>query len=183
MPESDWQQLPEELRERARDWLAGWGLPELADEVRIESSTRMTRSLGRCYPGGGRVRLASWLFEDDAGLLPEVLCHELAHLAAAALHGMDVAPHGAEWRSLMAAAGFTPRARIPVADLPAAQRSRPRPRRRRHRYVYLHECPVCRVRRPCGRVVRAWRCRTCVEAGREGRLIVTRVVLPGPDSS
>ncbi len=70
----------------------------------------------------------------------------------------------------MRLAGFTPRARLDVRSLPDAMKRAVRPE-----VVYDHRCPVCGVNRIAGRPVRRWRCRACVEAGREGRLeIVTR---------
>jgi hypothetical protein len=47
------------------------------------------------------------------GLLQEVLCHEMAHLATRELHGRNVRPHGPEWKALMTSAGFEPRTRLP----------------------------------------------------------------------
>jgi hypothetical protein len=49
-------------------------------------------------------------------LLEEVLCHELAHVAVYRLHGRAVRPHGPEWKGLVAAAGFKPRARFERAE-------------------------------------------------------------------
>jgi ribosomal protein L37AE/L43A len=43
------------------------------------------------------------------------------------------------------------------------------------RYTVVHTCPVCHSRRFARRVMRAWRCRTCVDAGLSGELIATRV--------
>ena len=43
----------------------------------------MTRSLGRCYPERRLIRLALSLNDAPRALFEEVLCHELAHLAAA----------------------------------------------------------------------------------------------------
>jgi hypothetical protein len=56
----------------------------------------------------------------------------------------------------MRAAGFEPRARIPVQGAPP-------PRRRRRRYLYLHRCPICQEERIARRVVRY--CSACAEEG------------------
>ena len=60
----------------------------------------MTRSLGVCYPRRGTVRLAAYLQTAERPLVEEVLCHEMAHLAARELHGDRVRPHGREWKTL-----------------------------------------------------------------------------------
>ena len=86
--------------------------PELAIRAKIELSPRLTRSLGRCYPDRRLIRIAAHVAQPKNGdgntLLHEVLCHELAHLAARELHGAriplrtrsgatagQVRPHGA----------------------------------------------------------------------------------------
>ena len=103
------------------------------------------------------------------GLLQEVLCHEMAHLAARELHGRNVRPHGPEWKALMTSAGFEPRTRLPSPN------GAPRPgRRRRAPYVYVHRCPVCQLLRPARRLMSRWRCAACVASGLEGRLTITR---------
>jgi len=88
------QHLPEQhLIEQHGDallrWSALWGLPGLESRVRIEVSGRLTRSLGRCEPAKGEIRIARWLWEEGQELLPEVLCHELAHVAAYELHAAE----------------------------------------------------------------------------------------------
>jgi predicted SprT family Zn-dependent metalloprotease len=82
----------------------------------------MTRSLGRCQPEQKRIRLASWLREAPGELLAEVLCHEAAHVAVHELHGRGCRPHGSEWKSLMRAAGYDARTRIPEDALPQVWR-------------------------------------------------------------
>ena len=91
--------LSPEASARAHRWLHLWNTPELATRTTIEWSPRMTRSLGRCYPERRLIRLAAFLREADSALLEEVLCHELAHLAARELHGRNIRPHGPEWKT------------------------------------------------------------------------------------
>ena len=79
-------------------WLHLWSTPDLATRTTIEWSPRLTRSLGRCYPERRLIRLAAFLEESENALLEEVLCHELAHLAARELHGRHIRPHGSEWK-------------------------------------------------------------------------------------
>ncbi len=97
-------------------WLHLWSTPDLATRTTIEWSPRLTRSLGRCYPERRLIRLAAFLEESENALLEEVLCHELAHLAARELHGRHIRPHGSEWKALMRAAGFEPKTRLPAPE-------------------------------------------------------------------
>jgi hypothetical protein len=185
-----WGDGPRALREQARHWATLWGVPDLADSVTVEFSTRMRVSLGLCRPAQNRIRLSSVLLEGDsadptaahppdeggapsfsrASLLEEVLCHELAHVAVQRLHGRRAKPHGPEWKALMRKAGFEPRVRLLENDprLPAAF-NRPRPR-------WEHRCPVCGVKQLAGRPVRQWRCIRCRKAGRSGRLEIRKIL-------
>ena len=79
-------------------WLEVWSTPKLVHEATIEWSHRLTRSLGRCYPERRLIRLAPSLNDAPRALLEEVLCHELAHLAAREIHGPQIRPHGPESR-------------------------------------------------------------------------------------
>ncbi len=130
----------------------------------VSFSERMHRSLGRCVPRTGAVRLNARLLGDNPELLEEVLCHELAHIAAFQLHGSKVRPHGSEWGSLMRAAGFEPRVRTHLnRDVGEAAQA-----------FYEHRCPVCHTKRLARRPVKAWRCAECFAAGLEGKLIIER---------
>lgn len=149
------------------DWGGAWGLPDLPTTTSVRFSGRMTRSFGNAVPAAGRITVAARLLDGDRQLLHEVLCHEAAHVAVFRLHGRRVAPHGPQWRGLMAAAGFRPRVTLP-AD-PGAAPYRPQPRR------YVHECPVCGARRAAVRSMSQWRCARCRARGRRGRLRITRL--------
>lgn len=158
----------ERIQQWLSEWAAIWHVPDLRDRVRVEPTTRLRRSLGRCMPGSGRIRIQRALLDGSETLLREVVCHEAAHAAAHLLHGARIKPHGAEWRRLMAEAGYRPRVRIALDDLPPALRDAARPKK-----VWRHACAVCGAFRDAGRPVRAWRCRGCYEGGRDGRLEIT----------
>ena len=160
--------LPSEATSSLHHWLHLWNTPELAARTTIEWSPRLTRSLGRCYPERRLIRLASFLDEAPNGLLEEVLCHELAHVAARELHGTRIRPHGPEWKALMRDAGYEPKTRLP---LPANVRGT---RNHRRRYLYIHRCPVCQRSRTAKRAVRRWRCAACVAEGLDGTLDISR---------
>ena len=94
-----------------------WGVPDLVEGVRIEVSRRMTRSVGRCYPERGLIRLAERLLRStqaDGEPLREVITHEVAHIVVHRKHGRRAKPHGPEWRALMHQAGYPPRTALPL---------------------------------------------------------------------
>lgn len=164
-------------RPAVRRWCSDWGVPSLAAQLRIVASSRLRTSLGLCAPTRGELRIASFLLDGPRELLLEVLCHEAAHAAAHVLHGKGLRPHGREWRALMEAAGYAPRARIPATDLDALAAGGLR------RVLWLHRCPVCRAHRSAGRPVPEWRCGTCRGAGLRGDLVITRQELGGAPAS
>ncbi len=157
-------------------WARLWDAPYLADGLTIEVSPRLRASIGRCYPERRLIRLASWVVEEERTLLPEVLCHEAAHVVVYERNGRRGRPHGPQWQSLMKRAGFEPRVRLAVPQHIAARLER---RRRRYR----HECPVCRVSCTAGRPMRRWRCAACLAAGRDGRLVITSLAAFGETGS
>jgi len=168
--------IPETLRPQVVRLALLWGLPGMVDDVSLEFSRRFRRSLGRCWPTQGRIRLAAFLFEGDPGLLEEVLCHELAHVAAFRLHGRRIRPHGPEWKALLVQAGFEPRARFREEDV-GLPRPRTAPMAR-----WEHRCPRCQAVRMAGRSVPQWRCADCWNAGRSGKLLITRIP-PGGEAT
>ncbi len=150
-------------------WAEVWGVPELPFRVCISYSGRLQSTLGRCEPREGLIRLNPGLLEGSPDALREVVCHEAAHVAAWLLHGRRAQAHGAEWKQLMRLAGYEPRVRWAEGTVPASVRERRRPV-----IVYVHTCPVCRADWVARRTSSAWRCATCRDAGREGRLTVSR---------
>jgi hypothetical protein len=115
-----------------QEWCDLWGADGLPSEISIEISTRMTRSLGRCYPNRNLIRIARFVLEESAELFREVLCHETAHLAAYHLHGPSIRPHGAEWKALVHEAGYAPTVRFKgsrLTRLPPARTRRRKPAR------------------------------------------------------
>jgi predicted SprT family Zn-dependent metalloprotease len=166
-----------ELRGLIDLWGRLWGIPQLASTVDISYNARLRSSLGRCRPSSGRVSLSAGLREASPERRAEVLCHEVAHVAAFHLYGPAAKPHGPEWQALVASAGFQPR----VRSAPAAEE--------RHSvsvpastFPYEHRCPVCLSVRYARRPVPRWRCTECLDAGLGGELLITRrpPLSPGP---
>lgn len=161
---------PEELTHRLEPWFELWGLDSVAEQIEIEFSSRMTQSLGRCYPNRSLIRLAERLRNEPPAVLDEVLCHEAAHLAAFWLHGPAAKPHGKEWQDLVSLAGYRPGTKLQVdADSPATRAGSVR---------YLHRCPVCQSSRVARRPMRRWRCTTCLDAGLDGCLEISSRAVP-----
>ena len=157
-------------QDSALEWGRLWGVPDLRAIVRVELSHRMRSSLGGFYARENLIRISDVLLEAPPQLLREILCHEAAHGAVHALHGDGVRAHGREWRELMCRVGLHPRVRVPGQELGSAAR-----RAARKRWLWRHRCPVCRAHRLAGRPVREWRCGPCRAAGRDGRLVITRL--------
>lgn len=166
--------LNDQLHAAIVGWQSTWHSPGLADQTHVTFSPRLERSLGRCVPATGRVTLTTRLRRGPRERLLETLCHEVAHVAAYMLHGSAARPHGPEWAALVRAAGFDPdtHARPRRGTPKTATRL---PRAKPSRFTVVHTCPVCHFRRFARRVMSAWRCRTCVDAGFSGELIATRV--------
>jgi predicted SprT family Zn-dependent metalloprotease len=160
-------ELPSSIRKRLDRWLVRWQTPSLRDTLRIEFSPRLRRAFGRCYQEERLIRLTPSLLDTQSALLAEILCHEAAHAAVYELFGRAARPHGAEWEELMRQVGFEPRVRIPVVVRAGEATAS-------DRIIYLHQCPSCEISRHASRPMHRWRCRTCVEDGSEGRLVILR---------
>ncbi|HET8656834.1 MAG TPA: SprT family zinc-dependent metalloprotease [Longimicrobiaceae bacterium] len=178
-----------EIRALIARWAGAWGVPDLERDVSVSFSSRLTRSLGRCRPSAGRITLRSDLRLGSRDRLAEVLCHEVAHVAAFRLFGPGAAPHGPEWQGLLAQVGFEPRvrtteptssrARVRIAGQQLLPGGSPAPARvplsePTRILPYEHRCPVCQSVRFARRPVPRWRCAECLEAGLSGELVITR---------
>ena len=157
----------------ARDiakWCAIWGVPGLESSLVVSESSRIRSSLGSCRVDRGQIRIAGFLSASKSKFVREILCHEVAHAAAAQLHGRSAKPHGIEWQALMRAAGYEPRTRLLTEGLVQV------PKEVRPKYKsWEHRCPVCQMRRLAGRPVPQWRCAECLSLGLDGKLIITRI--------
>ena len=140
------------LQEMTRRCGRVWGIPGLADRVRVGYNARLRTTAGRALLEDARVELNTRLLRENPTHLVPTLIHELAHLAVHLRYGR-VQPHGRHWRTFMAAAGHNPRAThaLPTAHL----------KRRRNRYLYLHRCSDCGQTFLARRVRRDLYCRTC----------------------
>ena len=151
-------------------WSRAWGDESLASRVRIRYSVRMFRTIGRCAPTRCLVTLAEGVKAMPRATQLEVMCHELAHIAAYEGHGRNIRPHGREWKDLMRRAGYPPRVRFEDEAMIAVLESHARRPRR-----YLHRCPRCRASRVTSRRMTRWRCGPCYELGFDGRIDIYRL--------
>jgi predicted SprT family Zn-dependent metalloprotease len=159
----------EALRRRIIPWSKKWHIPGLEENIQIEFSARLRTSLGRTLPARRVVRLNQLLLlPENHSLLPEVLCHEVAHIATYELHGPECRPHGPEWESLVHAAGYPARLRVGLASDKGKKRTPTS-----QNVVYEYRCPVCQAVRYARRTNRRWLCAECVASGQPGTLVVT----------
>jgi predicted SprT family Zn-dependent metalloprotease len=175
MVQTDRPRRLSEIRHHVRCWLALWGMPGFDENLTIEWSSRLRRSLGRAVPSRRLVRLSHLLLTARRKLVLETVCHEVAHVAVPVLHRNPCRPHGPEWAELVRTAGFAPRNRVnQSARGQAATVSVRRPSGAGVR-LYVHTCPVCHARRLARRRISRWRCADCVTAGLDGRLTVEAI--------
>jgi predicted SprT family Zn-dependent metalloprotease len=154
-----------------------WEAAALVD-IPVALNGRLSRTLGRLVSRPWRIELGPRALVSSKSLR-EVVTHEGAHAALAAKAGpSQSAPHGPEWRRLMALAGY-PQAtgahwhcHSPAGQSPQ-QKQPPNPKPQPAN-TYDHWCPVCQSSRQARRPVKAWRCAACVAAGLDGRLEITR---------
>jgi len=156
-----------------------WKAPELAD-IPVVLNPRLSRTLGRLMGRPWRIELGPRALASSKRLR-EVVTHEGAHGVLAVKAGPTrPAPHGLEWRRLMALAGYPQatgahwRCHRGTGQSPQRkQKQQPTPRTQ-SAIAYDHWCPVCQSSRQARRPVKAWRCAACVAAGLDGTLEITR---------
>lgn len=146
-----------------------WDVPNLFDAVSFSINPRLRTAVARWVIDAERIEFGPRFFSASVNHV-EVLCHELAHVAAVLKHGGRIRPHGAEWRELVRMAGLEPRTRLPKPS------STHRELRKLHRLPqrYEHRCSVCQSVWYARRPVRAWRCGECAAAGLPGTLQISR---------
>ena len=132
--------------------------------IKIRFSNRLRKSLGKTHLKKRLILLHPELEGSSSSLLGEVLCHELAHIANYEINGEFDRPHGHAWRSLVTAAGYTPKTKLAVYNLNS--------RTRQVEKKFVHRCPVCFSKRISRRKMKNWRCANCLENGLSGKIVV-----------
>lgn len=138
-----------------------WNVEEIQDQIKVEFSRRLTRSLGRTQPSQKLIRLNVELQSNLKDYLDEVICHELAHVVTVHQHGISSRPHGEKWRNLVRLAGYEPSVRMQVNGQGSTRKESKR---------YRHYCPVCHTKRISRTMISRWRCPECVANGLAGEL-------------
>ena len=90
--------------------LIAWGVEELKQTIEIRWNQRLRTTIGRANLLLMVLELNPTLLARNPEGVPHVLIHEAAHLVARYKYGPRIAPHGSQWKSLMLAAGESPRA-------------------------------------------------------------------------
>ena len=161
----------EEYRELLTRWTREWGIPDLADSIECQWSSRLRKTLGRAYVERRLIRLHIRLQDPrQEPLFREVLCHEAAHIAAFHLFGAAAAGHSQQWRELVETVGFEPRLfhREVITQTEDVSRNG-----EQHDAVcYEHVCPICHSKRISKRAQPRWRCAPCQDAGLDGELVI-----------
>ena len=146
-----------------------WRLPRLLQNVAFCRNPRLRTTVARWVLAKHRIELGPRFFALRQSQ-PQILCHEVAHAAAVALHGRRVMPHGPEWRALVEVAGFRPETQLKTHRRTEAPRPRTAISRR-----FEHRCPVCQAVRFSKRAARRWRCVECTASGLPGQLMISEV--------
>jgi len=148
-----------------------WNTPWLPASVSIVFSPRLRKRLGCYSPGKKEIRLNMLLLsQDNEGLLLQVLCHEAAHVVNHERNGTTLKPHGPEWRTLVAEAGYTPSTSIEI-NTPGTPGMN-----RRTKIRYEYRCPVCQNVQYANKPMPGWRCGDCLAAGLGGELIAVKKI-------
>jgi predicted SprT family Zn-dependent metalloprotease len=156
-----------------------WKAPGLVD-IPVTVNPRLSRTLGRLVGHPWRIEPGPRALATTKRL-HEVVTHESAHAVVTMRAGpRRPAPHGPEWRRLMAIAGYPQataahwRCHSPAGQSPQQkQKQQPIPKPQPS-ITYDHWCPVCQSSRQARRPVKAWRCAACVASGLDGTLEITR---------
>lgn len=148
-------------------WLAKlWRYPRIA-KLQIAVNNRLSSTVARCVRGADIIELSPAAAKQGARMLREIVCHEAAHSVVWERHGRAARPHGIEWRALVRAAGFEPRATL----VRCGGRRRPAT----DRAAFRHVCPVCQFSKRAKRRMSRWRCPECRAVGLDGALRIERV--------
>jgi predicted SprT family Zn-dependent metalloprotease len=158
--------IANQIRAFIDGFCGAWGVKGIQDDIKVEFSTRLTRSLGRTQPLQKIIRLNPELCTTLKSRLEEVICHELAHVVSVHQYGSSIKPHGEEWQSLVRSAGYKPSVRMYLNGQTFP---------RKPLKSYKHYCPVCYSQRIGRTRVTRWRCTECVTNGLSGELKIEEI--------
>jgi len=160
--------LSDALNDRASGWIRQWRVPTLLQQISLRRNDSLRTTIARWRENEKCLELGPKFFRMRRRQ-DEIVCHELAHAAARRIYGKGVSPHGAEWRALIAAAGY-----LPSVTFTAAKSSSQVSRRVGGTW-YEHRCPVCHAVRFAKKRMPQWRCPECTEQALPGHLEITKL--------
>lgn len=156
------------LRMEASQWARTWKLPGLPEAVEVRINRRLRTTIARYLRDQNAIEVGS-KFLALRKRKAEILAHEMAHAAVAYRFGRVTKTHGKEWQELVRAVGFVPQVQLLVKKTQPRTPSAVAPLR------FEHRCPVCQMVRLSSRPVTRWRCRSCIDAGLTGELLISEV--------
>jgi predicted SprT family Zn-dependent metalloprotease len=141
-----------EVEMTARDLLRANGAGRIANELRVEWSSRLQTAAGRADYRENLILLNPRLIEHPTEI-DRTLRHELAHILAQFRAGRRrIPPHGAEWRQACVDLGIADEKRCHNLPFPA----------RTYTARFVYRCPNCRQEfRRVRRVRRTVACLAC----------------------
>jgi predicted SprT family Zn-dependent metalloprotease len=141
-----------------------WKRPDL-EQLQFRVNEHLVSTIARWVPSTDVIELSPSAARRR--VRREVVCHEAAHRVVWERYGRRARPHGAEWRALVRAAGFDPKATL--------VRCGERHRRATDAPMFRHVCLVCQFSKRAKRRMVRWRCPECRAVGLEGILRIERV--------
>jgi SprT protein len=147
------------LQTTARELLRSLGATRIADELRIEWSSRLKTAAGRADYHEKLILLNPRLFEHPDEI-DRTLRHELAHILAQFRAGRRrISPHGTQWRLACHDLGIADEKRCHNLPFPA----------RTYAARFVYRCPNCHQQFPrVRRMRRAVACLACCRKHNDG---------------
>ena len=141
-----------DLEATARDLLRAHGAARIANDLRVEWTSRLKTAAGRADYHEKLISLNPRLFEHPSEI-DRTLRHELAHILAQFRAGRRrISPHGDEWRQACVDLGIAAEKRCHNLPFPA----------RTYATRFVYRCPNCRQEFPrVRRMRRAVACLAC----------------------
>ena len=140
------------LQSTARELLRSLGAARIANDLRVEWTSRLKTAAGRADYREKLISLNPRLFEHPSEI-DRTLRHELAHILAQFRAGRrKISPHGDEWRQACVDLGIADEKRCHNLPFPA----------RTYAMRFVYRCPNCRQEFPrVRRMRRAVACLAC----------------------
>lgn len=160
--------LSDDLNKQALGWVRLWCVPSLLQRILFRRNPLLRTTIARWREKQHCLELGPQFFSLTK-CQDEILCHELAHVAALLIHGSGISSHGPEWHALVKAAGYSPSSVLKTSKSNSALL------KNTSSWWYEHRCPVCHAVHFARKRMSQWRCAECIQLGLPGLLIVSRL--------